>query len=136
MSPNRSAGVLRLRRALAVGMVAWWALSLWGVEPAFAHDPLDPGTRIGRPGHVAHSHDGTRTYRANGARQGISGVDPRTERIVREIATGESVDLVALSLDGQWLYGMSPRADHIVVIEVATDRIVGRLPLRLRPGAR
>lgn len=76
-----------------------------------------------------HSHDGTRAYRANGAELSISVLDPRTLRVVREIATEEPVDLVALSQDGQWLYGMSPRAEHMVVIETATERIVGRLPL-------
>lgn len=103
-------------------------------RPAWAYDPLDPGTRVGRPGHIVHSHDGTRAYRANGAPRGISVLEPDTLRVLREIATDQPVDLVALSQDGRWLYGMSPRADHLVVIETATERIVGRIPLRL-PGA-
>jgi DNA-binding beta-propeller fold protein YncE len=120
-----------MRSAVAVIGVA--VLSLVGVGSVgrvLAHGPLDPRTRIGKPGHVVHSHDGTRAYRANGARRGISVLDPRTLHVVREIAVEESVDLVALSQDGQWLYGISPRASHIIVIETATDRIVGRLPLR------
>jgi uncharacterized FlaG/YvyC family protein len=66
---------------------------------------------------------------ANGARQGIEVLDPRTLRVLREIPTGEPVDLVALSRDGRWLYEISPRADHMVVIEVATERVVRRVPL-------
>jgi DNA-binding beta-propeller fold protein YncE len=102
-----------------------------GVGRTLAHDPLDPGTRIRKPGHVVHSHDGARAYRANGTRRGIGVLDPRTLRVLREIATGERVDLVALSEDGRWLYGVSLQADHIVVVETATERIVGRLPLLL-----
>lgn len=33
---------------------------------ALAHDPLDPGTRIGKPGHLVCSHDRTRAYQADG----------------------------------------------------------------------
>lgn len=111
------------------GLTALSLLGSWGMGADLAQDPLNPGTRIGKPGHVVHPHDGRWAYWANGARQGIEVLDPRTLRVLREIATGEPVDLVALSRDGRWLYGISPRADHMVVIEVATERVVRRVPL-------
>jgi hypothetical protein len=119
-----------MRWAVAdVGLAVLLLTGVVGVGRASAHDPLDPGTRIRKPGHVVHTHDGARAYRANGAWRGIGVLDPRTLRVLREIAHGEAVDLVALSEDGRWLYGMSPSAEHILVIETATERIVGRLPL-------
>lgn len=119
-----------------VGLAVLLLAATGGVRRALAQDPLDPGTRIGRPGHIVRSHDGTRAYQANGDRHGIRVLDPRTLRVEREIATDEPVDLLALSQDGQWLYGISSRADHVVVIETATDRVVGRLPLRSSHGQR
>lgn len=115
---------------VVMGLAALSFAVVMGGRPAWAHDPLDPGTRIGKPGHVVHSHDGTRAYRANGGPGGIGVLEPGTLRVLREIATDQTVDLVALSQDGRWLYGMSPRADHLVVIETATERVVGRIPLR------
>lgn len=98
-------------------------------RPALAEDPLAPTTRLGRPTHVVHHHMTGVGYRANGPAGTIGVLDPLTGGVVREIEVGQPVDLVALSESGQWLYALSPRADHLVVIEVATERVVRRVPL-------
>lgn len=87
-------------------------LSVAGPGRAWADDPLASGTRLGRPGHLVHSSDGTRVYRANGA-PGITVLE-RGLRVLREIVTDEPVDLLALSQDGRWLYRISPRAAYLV----------------------
>ncbi len=124
---------MRLAFVVAVGL----SLGLAGILPAEAHDPLTPTARIGLPRHQVHSHDSARVYRADGEGYGIRVLESGTSRVLREIVTDEPVDLVALSPDGRWLYGVSPRADHLLVIDVATERIIGRIPLASpRPGGR
>ena len=103
-------------------------------RPALADDPLAPTTRLDRPTHVVHHHMTGVGYRANGPAGTIGVLDPRTGGVMREIEVGQRVDLVALSESGQWLYAMSPRAEHLVVIEVATERVVRRVLLPPSPG--
>lgn len=102
-------------------------------RPALADDPLAPTTRLGKPTHVVHHHMTGVGYRANGPAGTIGVLDPRTGGVMREIGVGQRVDLVTLSESGQWLYAMSPRADHLVVIEVSTEQVVRRVPLPLPP---
>lgn len=95
MSARCEAGRGGERWRSVIAVMGFAVLSLAGAERASAHDPLDPRTRIGKPGHVVHSHDGTRVYRANGAPKGISVLDAQTLGVLREIVTDEPVDLVA-----------------------------------------
>ena len=101
--------------------------------PAVADDPLAPTMRLGRPTHVVHHHMTGVGYRANGPAGTIGVLDPLTGGVMREIEVGQRVDLVALSESGQWLYAISPHADHLAVIEVATERVARRVPLPLPP---
>ncbi|GEM_PF-6745493 len=102
-------------------------------RPAVADDPLAPTMRLGRPTHVVHHHMTGVGYRANGPAGTIGVLDPRTGGVMREIEVGQRVDLVALSESGRWLYAISPGADHLVIIEVATERVVRRVPLSPSP---
>lgn len=98
-------------------------------RPALADDPLAPTTRLHKPSHVVHHHMTGVGYRANGLAGTIGVVDPKTGGVVREIRVGHRVDLVALSEGGEWLYAISPDPPVIVVIEVATERVVRRAHL-------
>jgi hypothetical protein len=40
------------------------------------------------------------------------------------------VDLLAISEDSRWLYGMSPYEDTIIVIDVGSNRVVGTILMR------
>ena len=68
-------------------------------------------------------------YRADGLAGTIGVLNPRTGDVMREIEVGQPVDLVALSESGQWLYAITPGPPVIVVIEVATERVVRRAHL-------
>jgi hypothetical protein len=104
------------------------------VRPALADDPLAPTTRLHKPSHVVHHHMREVGYRANGPAGTIAVLDLRTGGVMREIEVGQQVDLVALSESGQWLFAISPSAERMVIIEVATERVVRRV--RLLPSTR
>jgi len=82
----------------------------------------------GRVGHAVVLPDGRRTYRAEGGAQAISVLE--TGEVVKTIPTGFRVDLLAISEDSRWLYGMSSRAEAIVVIDLVSDQVVGSIPIR------
>lgn len=88
----------------------------------------------GRLGHTVALPSGERTYRAEGKARAVSVLDPRTGAVLKTIPTAFRVDLLALSEDNRWLYGMSPRAEAIVVIDVSSDRVVGTI--RIDPAVR
>lgn len=102
-------------------------------RPVLADDPLAPTTRLHKPSHLVHHHMRGVSYRANGPAGTIGVLDLRTGQVVREISVGQRVDLVALSESGQWLYAISPDGDHLVVIEVSTERVVRRVLLAPPP---
>ena len=65
-----------------------------------ADDPLAPTTRLHKLSHVVHHHLTGLGYRANGPAGTIGVLDPRTGGVMREIAVGQRVDLVALIESG------------------------------------
>jgi len=84
----------------------------------------------GRLGHTVALPGGERTYRAEGKARAVSVLDPRTGAVLKTIPTAFRVDLLALSEDNRWLYGMSPHEDAIVVIDVGSNRVVGTILTR------
>jgi len=84
----------------------------------------------GRLGHMVALPSGERTYRAEGKARAVSVLDPRTGAVLKTIPTAFRVDLLALSEDNRWLYGMSPHEDAIVVIDVGSNRVVGTILTR------
>lgn len=119
-----------MRRLVVISVVlALTALA----RVALADDPLAPTTRLHKPSHVVHHHMTGVGYRANGLAGTIGVVDPKTGGVMREIEVGQRVDLLALSESGQWLYAISPGADHMVIIEVVTERVVRRARLAPSP---
>jgi hypothetical protein len=102
-------------------------------RPALADEPLAPTTRLHKPAHIVHHHMRGVGYRANGPSGTIGVLDLRTGGVIREIEVGQRVDLVALSESGQWLYAITPDANVIVVIEVATERVFRRARLSPPP---
>jgi DNA-binding beta-propeller fold protein YncE len=73
---------------------------------------------------------GQRAYRAEGGAYAVSVLDSRTGAVLKTIPTAFRVDLLALSEDNRWLYGMSPRAEAIVVIDLVSDQVVGTILTR------
>lgn len=122
-----------LRQLAPMALVGLSLLGLSGITGA-ALGPGPPGPvpvlDHGRLGHTVALPGGQRAYRAEGISHAVSVLDTRTGAVLRTIPTGFRVDLLALSEDNRWLYGMSPHADAIVVIDLVSDQVVGTIPIR------
>jgi len=81
-------------------------------------------------GHTVALPGGQRAYRAEGGARAVSVLDSGTGAVLETITTGFRVDLLAISEDSRWLYGMSSRAEAIVVIDLVSDQVVGSIPIR------
>ena len=84
----------------------------------------------GRVGHTVALPGGQRAYRAEGGARAVSVLDSGTGAGLETITTGFRVDLLAISEDSRWLYGMSPYEDTIIVIDVGSNRVVGTILMR------
>lgn len=122
-----------LRQLAPMALVGLSLLGLSGITGA-ALGPGPPGPvpvlDRGRVGHTVALPGGRRAYRAEGGAYAVSVLDSRTGAVLKTIPTAFRVDLLALSEDNRWLYGMSPRAEAIVVIDVVSDQVVGTILTR------
>lgn len=97
-----------------------------GPGPAGSVPVLDRG----RVGHTVALPGGQRAYRAEGGTRAVSVLDSGTGAVLETITTAFRVDLLAISEDSRWLYGMSPYEDTIIVIDVGSNRVVGTILMR------
>ena len=134
MLPGRTARHLALTMLVSDGllMMAGATRLAAGAERWAPVPVLDRG----RMGHTVARPGGQRAYRAEGAARAISILDSRTGALLKTIPTSFRVDLLAISEDNRWLYGMSPHADAIIVIDLRTDYVVGAIPIRPPPPPR
>ena len=82
---------------------------------------------------LALANDGKTLYAAAGENKTILKIDTATNKTVGEIALPGIVREATLTLDGKYLYTTLRKANKIVVVRTADDKIVATIHRRAIP---